>query len=70
MALAYNGRIGAAVLSEGAKFVTNWDGQVLEEEWLVMLKGTKNKKEALEFMVHARPLHNKPDRPSGSTTVR
>tara|TARA_B100000809_G_scaffold53157_1_gene48549 strand:- start:955 stop:2049 length:1095 start_codon:yes stop_codon:yes gene_type:complete len=53
MALAYNGRIGAAVLSEGAKFVTNWDGQVLEEEWLVMLKGTKNKKEALEFMVHA-----------------
>ena len=53
MALAYNGRIGAAVLSEGAKFVTNWDGQVLEEEWLVMLKGTKKKKEAREFMVHA-----------------
>jgi len=53
MSLAYNGRIGAAMLSEGAKFVVNWDGQVLEEEWLVMLKGTKNKKKALEFLIHA-----------------
>ena len=41
------------MLSEGAKFVVNWDGQVLEEEWLVMLKGTKNKKKALEFLIHA-----------------
>ena len=53
MSLAYNGRIGAAVLSEGAPFVTNWDGQVLEEEWLAMIKGTPNADEALKFMIHA-----------------
>ena len=53
MSLAYNGRIGAAVLSEGAKFVTVWDGQVLEEEWLVMMKGAPNKEAAMDFLVHA-----------------
>ena len=53
MALAYNGRVGAAILSEGAPFVPVWDGQVLEEEWLVMLKGTNNYDEALRFLVHA-----------------
>ena len=53
MSIAYNGRIGAAVLSEGEKFVTVWDGQVLEEEWLVMMKGAPNKKEAMEFLIHA-----------------
>ncbi len=53
MALAYNGRVGAAILSEGAPFVPIWDGQVLEEEWLVMVKGTPNYDEALRFLVHA-----------------
>ena len=53
MALAYNGRIGAAMLSEGADYVVNWDGQVLEEEWLVMVKGTPNYDEALAFLIHA-----------------
>ncbi len=53
MSLAYNGRIGAAVLSEGAKFVTVWDGQVLEEEWLVMVKGAPNMEEAMDFLIHA-----------------
>jgi len=53
MSLAYNGRIGAAVLSENAPFVTNWDGQVLEEEWLVLLKGSPNRDEALKFLIHA-----------------
>ena len=43
----------AAVLSEGAKFVTVWDGQVLEEEWLVLLKGAPNMAEAKKFLVHA-----------------
>ena len=43
MALAYNGRVGAANLSEGATFVPVWDGQVLEEEWIVVIKGTPNK---------------------------
>ena len=53
MALAYNGRVGAAILSENAPFVPIWDGQVLEEEWLVMLKGSNNYDEALRFLVHA-----------------
>ena len=53
MALAYNGRVGAAILSEGAPFVPIWDGQVLEEEWLVMLKGSPNYDEALRFLIHA-----------------
>ena len=53
MALAYNGRVGAAILSEGAKFVPVWDGQVLEEEWLVLMKGAPHRKEAIDFLVHA-----------------
>jgi putative spermidine/putrescine transport system substrate-binding protein len=53
MSLAYNGRIGGAILSEGADFVVVWDGQVLEEEWLVMIKGTPNYAEALHFLIHA-----------------
>jgi putative spermidine/putrescine transport system substrate-binding protein len=53
MSLAYNGRIGAAVLSEGEKFVTVWDGQVLEEEWLVLMKGAPNAEEAKKFLVWA-----------------
>ncbi len=53
MALAYNGRIGDAILMEGEPFVTMWDGQVLEEEWLVMVKGSKNYDEALDFLIHA-----------------
>jgi putative spermidine/putrescine transport system substrate-binding protein len=53
MSLAFNGRIGAAVLSEGEKFVTVWDGQVLEEDWLVLLKGAPNAEQARRFLVHA-----------------
>ena len=49
MALAYNGRVGAANLSEDATFVPVWDGQVLEEEWLVIVKGSPNKELAFEF---------------------
>ena len=50
MALAYNGRVGAANLSEGATFVPVWDGQVLEEEWVVVVKGAPNKETAFEFI--------------------
>jgi putative spermidine/putrescine transport system substrate-binding protein len=52
MSLAYNGRIGAAVLTDGENFITIWDGQVLQEEWLVMLKGAPHKAEALKFLMH------------------
>ncbi len=50
MALAYNGRVGAANLSEDATFVPVWDGQVLEEEWMVVVKGTPNMEAAFEFI--------------------
>ena len=50
MSIAYNGRIGAAVLSEGENFVTMWDGQVLEEEWIAVVKGAPNKQAAFDFI--------------------
>jgi len=53
MSLAYSGRVGAAVLSENASFITIWDGQVLEEEWLVMMKGAPHRDAAMDFLVHA-----------------
>lgn len=53
MSLAYNGRIGAAVLTNDEPFVTIWDGQVLEEEWLVMVQGAPNRDQALQFLVHS-----------------
>ncbi|MEL7544409.1 MAG: extracellular solute-binding protein [Pseudomonadota bacterium] len=53
MSIAYNGRVGAAVLSEGESFVSIWDGQVLEEEWLAVVKGSKNKQAAFDFIAFA-----------------
>jgi putative spermidine/putrescine transport system substrate-binding protein len=53
MALAYNGRVGAAILDQGEKLVAIWDGQVLEEEWLVLMSGAPNADEAKKFLVHA-----------------
>ncbi len=53
MSLAYNGRIGGAVLNDGADYVTVWDGQVLEEEWLVLMTGAPNRAAAIHFLVHA-----------------
>ena len=45
-------RIGAAILSEGKDFEYIWDATVLEQEYLVAIKGG-NEAEALEFMAHA-----------------
>jgi len=53
MSIAYSGRVGAAVLSQNENFVTIWDGQVLEEEWLVLLKDAPNSEEAKRFLIHA-----------------
>ena len=53
MSIAFNGRVGAAILSEDEKFHTLWDGQVLEEAWFVVVKGAPNKSAAIEFLVHA-----------------
>jgi putative spermidine/putrescine transport system substrate-binding protein len=53
MSIAYNGRIGGAVLADGADYVTVWDGQVLEEEWLVLMNGAPNRAQAIHFLIHA-----------------
>ncbi len=53
MAISYNGHSGAAILIENQPFEIVWDGQVLEQEYLVMVKGTKNYDEALDFMIFA-----------------
>jgi putative spermidine/putrescine transport system substrate-binding protein len=53
MATAYNGRSGAAILTEGQPFEIIWDAQVLEQEYMVMINGTKKYKEALEFLKFA-----------------
>jgi|SaaInl7_100m_RNA_FD_contig_121_583_length_1263_multi_4_in_0_out_0_1 putative spermidine/putrescine transport system substrate-binding protein len=49
MSIAYNGRVGAAILSEGASFSAIWDSQVLEEEWIAVVKGSPNKELAFQF---------------------
>ncbi|MDC1287707.1 extracellular solute-binding protein [Gammaproteobacteria bacterium] len=53
MSLAYSGRVGSAVLNTSEKFVTLWDGQVLDAEWLVIVKGAPNLEGAMKFLVHA-----------------
>ena len=52
MSIAFSGRVGAAILSEDEEFITIWDGQVLEEEWLVLVKGAPNAVEARQFLTH------------------
>lgn len=53
MAIAFNGRAGAAILAEGEPFEMIWDGQVLEQQYMVILRATKNHDEALEFLKFA-----------------
>jgi putative spermidine/putrescine transport system substrate-binding protein len=50
MSTAYNGRVSEAVLSDGADFRIIWDGQVLEEEWFVIVKGSSRRDAALDFL--------------------
>ncbi len=61
MAIAYNGRIGSAILNDGAPLVTIWDGQVLEEEWLVVVKGAPNKEEAFKLAAHMSSTQGQAD---------
>ncbi len=63
MSLAYSGRVGAAILSESEKLVPIWDGQVVEEEWWVLMKGAPNAEEAKKFLVHA----SSPQRQAGQS---
>jgi putative spermidine/putrescine transport system substrate-binding protein len=53
MSTAYNGRIGAAVMRGDGSLRTIWDGQVVEEEWLVIPKGTPHLETATAFLRHA-----------------
>ena len=53
MSIVYNGRAGAAILSEGASLDYIWEGQVLDADWVAIPKGSKNKAEAVEFLKHA-----------------
>jgi putative spermidine/putrescine transport system substrate-binding protein len=53
MSIGYNGRVGAAVLAEGENFKYIWDSQVLEQEFLCLVKGSKNRKQALDFLQHS-----------------
>jgi len=53
MSIAYNGRVGAANLSEGENFEYIWEGQVIEQEYICLTAGTPNREEALAWMIHA-----------------
>ncbi len=53
MAIAYNGRIGAAALDGKDWLSPVWDGQVVEEEWFVIPKGTAKLEAARAFLGHA-----------------
>jgi putative spermidine/putrescine transport system substrate-binding protein len=51
LTMAYNGRISAANKEEGSNLAIAWDaGHVLNSDRWVILKGSPNKKEALEFL--------------------
>lgn len=53
MAIAYNGRVGAAALDGRDWLVPVWDGQVVEEEWFVIPKGAPRADLARAFLKHA-----------------
>ncbi len=53
MTTAYNGRIFNAVMKEHKPFVIIWDHQVYNMDYYAILKGTKHKKAALEYLKFA-----------------
>lgn len=56
MATAYNGRVAAAELSGEQRIGTVYEGQILDEEWFVVVAGAPNEAEALDFLRHvAKP---------------
>jgi len=50
MSVGYSGRITSSVLKGDESVVPIWDGQLLEEEWLVILRGSPNKDTAMDFV--------------------
>jgi len=53
MSIAYNGRVGAANLSEGENFEYIWEGQLIEQEYICLMTGAPNRDAAIDFMIHA-----------------
>jgi putative spermidine/putrescine transport system substrate-binding protein len=53
MSTAYSGRVGNAILEDGAPYETIWDGHVIDEEWFVVVSGSDNRDLAIDFVVHA-----------------
>jgi putative spermidine/putrescine transport system substrate-binding protein len=53
MTTAYNGRLFAAITSEGKPFQIVWDGQIYENEMYVVPKGAPNKDLAMDFIAFA-----------------
>ncbi|MDF0599125.1 extracellular solute-binding protein [Psychromarinibacter sp. C21-152] len=52
MTTAYNGRVAAAELSGETRIGTIYDGQILDEEWFVVVAGAPNEAAALDFLRH------------------
>jgi putative spermidine/putrescine transport system substrate-binding protein len=50
MTVVYNGRLFDAVTAENKPFVIVWDGQVMEYDTYVVVKGAPNKDAAMKFM--------------------
>lgn len=53
MTQAYNGRIQDAVQKDAKSFAIVWDGQVYDFEWWGIPKGSKNAKDAADFIAFA-----------------
>ncbi len=53
MTTAYNGRIFNAAVDEGKPFVIVWDGQILDYDFYVIPKGTKNLESATKFLFYS-----------------
>ncbi|MDJ0958773.1 MAG: extracellular solute-binding protein [Arenicellales bacterium] len=53
LATAYNGRVSDKIMTTGSPYTIIWDGQVLEAEWFAVIRGSKNRSDAIDFLVHA-----------------
>jgi putative spermidine/putrescine transport system substrate-binding protein len=52
MSTAYNGRVSAAILGGAEDIAAIHQGQILDEEWFVIVAGSPNERAALDFLRH------------------
>lgn len=52
ISIAFNGRVGKAILAGEDNFFTIWDGQVLEESWAMLIHGVPNADKENNFLGH------------------